>query len=205
MAKCIPIDDGVLEFDCLCAGEVYVLVIINSLHVPSICHNLIPPFIMRAGGIIINGVPKTRCKDLIFDNHSVSFDQSNMWIPLRLNGELSHFQTKVPTKIELHECEKLFLNPDSSDWNPYCQSYERDEKSMLQFEGNMHEPYRRSMHQVVFEGKDDDMNELASNIDSATASDWETNIDDNASASFTTSLSFEHYSSPISNNAFLML
>ena len=87
----------------------------NSLHVPSMDHNLITPFIMRAGGITINDVPKIHCKDPIVSDHSVSFDHSDLRIPLQLNGMFSCFHTKVLTERELHECEKFFLTPYSDN------------------------------------------------------------------------------------------
>ena len=66
---------------------------------------------------------------------------------------------------------KIFLTPCSSDWNPHCQFNERNELSMLDFEGNMYDPSRRSKYQVVFEDEDCDMNDLASTMASVTASD----------------------------------
>ena len=128
----------------------------NSIHVTSMDHNLIPHFIMRADGVIVNDVPKIHCEDPVVDDHCVSFDHSDLRIPLQLNGVFSYFRTRVPTEREIHECEKVFLTPDSSVWNPYCQSYERNERSMLDFEGNMSEPSRRSKNQVVFEDEDDE-------------------------------------------------
>ena len=51
---------------------------------------------------------------------------------------------------------KVFLTPDSSDWNPHCKSYEWNEKSMLDFEGNASEPFRRSNDRVIFENENED-------------------------------------------------
>ena len=101
-----------------------MLVIRNELYVPSMEHDLMQPFIMRSGGFTVNDTPEIHCEDTIVDDHSVSFDQSDLRISLRLNIVFSYFHTRVPTEIELHECEKLILNPDSSDWNPHCQPYE---------------------------------------------------------------------------------
>ena len=134
-------------------------------------HNLILPFTMKAVGVTISDVPNTHCEDPAFDDHSISFNHSDLRMPLQLNGVLSCFHMKVPTKREIHECEKLFLTPDSSDWNPHCQSYKRNEGSILGFEGNMSDPFRRSMHQVVFENEDDEIIDLASTMASVSASD----------------------------------
>ena len=63
----------------------------------------------------------------------------------------------MPTERALNKCEKVFLTPNASDWNPRCQSYEVNERSMLDFEGNLSEPSRRLNHQVAFEYEDDEM------------------------------------------------
>ena len=77
VAKDFPIFDGALECYCPYTGEVY-LVIKNALHVPSMDYNLIPPFMMRCGSVIINDFPNTHCEHPMVDDHSVSFDQSNL-------------------------------------------------------------------------------------------------------------------------------
>ena len=53
----VPIADGDLSCDYPCTGKVRVLVIINELYIPSMHHNLIPPFIIRAGCFAINDFP----------------------------------------------------------------------------------------------------------------------------------------------------
>ena len=75
-------------------------------------YNLIPPFI--TGGVIINDVPKIYCEHPEVENYCVLFDQYDLRTPLQLNGVFSCFHARVPTKRELHGCEKLILTPDSS-------------------------------------------------------------------------------------------
>ena len=58
------------------------------------------------------------------------------------------------------------------------------------------------MHQVVFEDEDDDMTDLAYDMDSDTASDWEHKIYTNVSAAFTVSPYDEQFSSLSSDVAF---
>ena len=123
IAKNVTIVYGALSCGCTYSGEVYVLVIKNALQVPSTCHDLIPPFIMRAGGIATNDVPKIHCEDPVVNDYSIYSEHSDLRITLQLNGVFSHFQTIVTTERELKECEKLFLTPGSSDWNPHYQFY----------------------------------------------------------------------------------
>ena len=44
---------------------------------------------------------------------------------------------------ELYDAEKALLTPDSSDWNPHCTSFERNERGMLNYEGDMVSKDRR--------------------------------------------------------------
>ena len=158
-------------------------------------HTLIPTFKLRVSGVIVNDVPKTHCEDPAVDDHCVSFEHSVLCIPLQLNGEFSYFQTRLPNERELHECEKVFLTPDSSDWNPQCPSYKRNERQMLDFEGNISEPSRRSKYQIVFEDEDDEMIDLASDMVSVSESDWEANIDANVSTECPVPLSIAAFKS----------
>ena len=59
--------------------------------VPSIDHNLIPPFTMRAGGVAINEVPKILSEDPEVNDHGVYFEHSNMQITLQFNGFYASF------------------------------------------------------------------------------------------------------------------
>ena len=43
----VPIVDAAVAYDCPYSMETYILAIKNALHVPSMEHNLIPPFILR--------------------------------------------------------------------------------------------------------------------------------------------------------------
>ena len=127
IASNLPIVDGALACHCSYSDEVYILVIRKVLHVPLMYHSLILPFIIRSGGVVINDVPEIHCEDRAVKNYCVLFDQHDLRIRLQLNGVFSCFHKRVPTEREIHECEKLFLTPYSSDYNPHCQYYEINE------------------------------------------------------------------------------
>ena len=97
----------------------------------------------------------------------------------------------MPTETKMHECDKFLLTPESSNCNPHCQSYELNILQTLDFEGNMSEPSRRSMHQVAFDEEDNDVNDLAYSMVSVTESDWEAKFYANVSAAFTVPPSVE--------------
>ena len=82
VTKNIPIANRALAYDCPYSGIVYILLVRNALYVPSIDHNLIPPFMIRAGGIIINNVPKIQYEDSVVDDHYIFIIDSDLQIPL---------------------------------------------------------------------------------------------------------------------------
>ena len=60
----IKIVDSVVQYDFLPTDVTYMLLIRNSLYVPSMKNNLVPHFIMREAGINIKDTPKIQVKDL---------------------------------------------------------------------------------------------------------------------------------------------
>ena len=118
-------------------GEIYVLIVRNALHIPHLQKNLIPPFVMRAAGVTLNETPKLHSKDPTIYNHCITFEDSDLRIPLQLTGVFSYFHTRKPTLLELHECPKLFLTLDANYWNPHFQSFETNERSMLTCNGEL--------------------------------------------------------------------
>ena len=53
----------------------------NNLFVPSMDYDLIPPFIMRAGGVAIDDVLKIQFEDPGVDDNCVLFDPSDRRTP----------------------------------------------------------------------------------------------------------------------------
>ena len=58
IAADVPIVDGEISYDCPCTKTTYMLIVRNDLHMSTMDHNLIPPFIMRSGGAIVNTLAK---------------------------------------------------------------------------------------------------------------------------------------------------
>ena len=56
----IRIVNTVMAYDCPYCAKTYLLLMRNALHVPELPVNLLPPFILREGGILIDECPKSQ-------------------------------------------------------------------------------------------------------------------------------------------------
>ena len=185
IVKDVTIVDGALAYDCPYSRQTYILIVRNALHIPSMENNLIPPFIMREGGVVLNDVPKFQCKDLTVEDHTISFETCELRIPMQLNGTFSYFHTRTPTSEELIGRDKVFITPDSSDWNPHCLSFERNERAMLNYEGELNDSDRQLNRLQMEVDCDDGLNIF--DIASVNVKAWEKQVDVNVSSSYAAS------------------
>ena len=65
----IRIVDIVMAYDCPFKSKTYLLLMRNALHIPELPLNLLPPFIMREGGIIVDECPKSQSQHPSIENH----------------------------------------------------------------------------------------------------------------------------------------
>ena len=79
-------------------------------------HNLLLPFILRQGGIVVNDIAKIHCTDPTSDDHYIMFPQTDLRIPLKLNGIFSYFKSRKLLPCELYANNKIFITPDSVEW-----------------------------------------------------------------------------------------
>lgn len=177
VAEDVPIVDGAIAYDDPISGKTYILLVRNALYIQSMSHNLIPPFIMRMRGVIVNDVPKIHCKEPTVRDHAICFEDIDLRIQLRLQGIFSVFHHRAPTTDELQQCDKVFMTPDSASWNPHCDSFARNEESMLDYDGNIAQPSRRTRYLMEPDKDDSSMPEVS-------AVDWDSAVDANISTSF---------------------
>ncbi len=137
ISKSVPIVDAALVYTCPFSLRVYLLVVRNALYVPTLGHNLIPPFLLSEAGVVVNPVPKIHTADPSEDDHSLYFPEHKLRIPLKLNGTFSYFPTRSPIAADLQNIPVLFITPDSNDWNPYAEHFASNEAAMLDSEGYM--------------------------------------------------------------------
>ena len=141
----VPIVDGVVTNDCPYSHITYLLVFRNALHVPSLKHNLLPPFILHEAGLEVNEAAKIHINEPSKTDRAIISKSNDLIIPLQLNGIFSFFRTRKPTINKLSSCDPILFTPDSYEWNPYGSHFASQEESMLDWEGeiNVHRKRQR--------------------------------------------------------------
>ena len=145
-SKSIPVVDGAVAYDCPVTQNTTILVFRNALHVKTLGHNLIPPFILREAGIIVNDTAKIHLKDPGKHDHAIVCPNDDLLIPLSLNGIFSFFHTRLPTTEEVQTCPVICMTPDGAQWDPYSEHYAANEESMIDAFGEMVEQRFRKRH-----------------------------------------------------------
>ena len=180
IAADVPIIDRGIAYDFPYTKTTYVLIVSNSLHMPTMVHNLFSPFIMRAGGLIVSDVPKIHCVDPTIEDNCIRFKNSYLKITMQLFVTFSYFHSRLPSMDELYSCDKIFITPDYSDWHPHCLSFENNEREMLNVEGEIVDETRRNKQPMLFLEREEDMYELSH----VPADERNKNIDTNLSSVF---------------------
>ena len=132
----VELVDAALKYECPYSGEIKILIIRRGLYVPSMTHNLLPPFLLRETGITINEVPNIHATSPTEEHHAITFQETNFRTPLSLHCTFSYFPTSKPSIQELEEPEDVYVLTPAA-WNPHSDAYVINEESMLDWEGNM--------------------------------------------------------------------
>ena len=177
--KRVPIVDAAFAYDCPTTMKTYLLIVRNALHVPSMEHNLIPPFIMREGGLVVNDIPRIHSGEEVGHNtHCILAHDGSLRIPLQLKGIFSYFPTRTLTPEENEDPEALeavLLTPDAATWSPNDSSYREHEESFLNEYG---EPVDRpSKRRRLLEEVDVEGEVAAYKTINVTGEEWEAAID----------------------------
>ena len=143
--KKVPIIDGAIVYECPFDGKMWILVFKNALHVPTMSHHLIPPFIMREAGAVVNDTAKIHIKDPTERDHAICFDIAELRIPLCLSGVFSYFPCRQPTLMDLTNAEddRILLATPDGRWDPHSDHYAQNEEQLLDFAGQMVPPEQR--------------------------------------------------------------
>ena len=157
-AQSLPIVDAIVLYQDSVYGKEFLLLIRNALYVPTMVHNLVPPFIMREQGIQVRDIAKIHVKDPGDDDHAIVFD-AVLRIPLQLHGIFSYFPVRKPTKEEVNTVEDVYmLTPD--DFHPHDPAYAINEANMVDWKGDIVPEFHRQ--RVILEDIPEPPMEIAS-------------------------------------------
>ena len=147
-----PIVDAVIPYDFPQSVQTYLLVVRNYLCVPSMEHNLIPPFILREAGLVLYDIPEIHCNIPSAEDHSLFDEDTGPRIPFTLDGTFSVFKSRSLKNEEINnveDFETVFLTPDSNKWDPYDKSYKHNEDSFLDHRGRMIPPSNHNKRTLI--------------------------------------------------------
>lgn len=136
--KKVPIVNAAVLYTCDITGQTSILILHNALHFEEMESNLIPPFLMREAGLVVNECPKFQATKPTLLHHSVFCPQATVRMTLQLHGIISYLPTRLPTSAEVREHRNLntiHLTPNSPDWNPNVATYQDQECSMMDYTG----------------------------------------------------------------------
>ena len=141
----VEIVDVAMAYDDPFTLKTYLFVMRNALYIPTMGHNLIPPFILREAGLHVDETPKRQAVNPAITNHSIFDPVTGLRVHLRLNGIFSHFITRPLTMDEESNWEcypVIFLTPDAELWDPHSSAFEEEEDAMIAVDGSLaqHEP-----------------------------------------------------------------
>ena len=100
---------------------------------------------MRGSGSTVNEIPKIHYNDPTSKDHCMTFTESELKISLHIKSKFYFFNTRRPNANELQSCENIFITTDRQHCNPYCTLYELNERSMLNYEGDITQAFFRNM------------------------------------------------------------
>ena len=106
----------------------------NALLIPSMDHNLIPPFLVQEASLFLDETPMFQSTALLLVNHTIHDEKTGLRIQLQLNGIFSYFELQSLVVEEMETWENypvVYLTTDSDQWDPHAASFAVAEAAML--------------------------------------------------------------------------
>ena len=113
----VLIVDAMLAYDCKRTNQVYLLVLRNVLYIESMTDNLIPPFILREAGIIVNEKAKIHCAPgtATEEDHTIQVKDIGLFITMNLRSIFSYFPTRSPDEEDMEDGVVVFITPEGGN------------------------------------------------------------------------------------------
>ena len=151
----VPIVDALILYENPSSGERFLLVVRNVLHVPSMNHNLIPPFAMRQAGIIVNDKAKIFCDKPTRDDHAIIDKETGIHIILSIENTFSVFPTREPNDDDLYNQDiPIVTITPAGIWDPGSHLYQQNERALMDHDGDI-VYYDKEDHYITDDRKTD--------------------------------------------------
>ncbi len=134
----VEIGDAAMCYDDPVTLRTYILVMRNALLIPSMNHNLLPPFLVREAGLFLDKTPKHQAVSPTIENHLIYDSRTGMRIHLQLQGIFSYFGTRPLSLEEQENWEAyplVFITPDGDSWDPHSPHFAEEEAAMVDHYG----------------------------------------------------------------------
>ena len=137
--KRVPIIDDLILYECPYTGKIFILVERNVFYTPSMDHNLIPPFVLRQAGLVVNDTPKIHCDRPTKYQHAIIHSKSGLHIRLQLEGVFFVFERRKPTLEEVLNNDATIVNitPEGASWDLSTEIYELNEDAHVDRDGDI--------------------------------------------------------------------
>ena len=102
-----------LAYDCKRTKQVYLLVLRNVLYIESMDDNLIPPFILREAGLIVNERAKIYWEPgtTTEEDHTIREQHTGLFITMNLSSIFSYFPTMKPDEDDIEDGVVVIMIP----------------------------------------------------------------------------------------------
>ena len=111
-----PIGDAMLAYYCKILNQVYPLVLRNVLYIESMEDNLIPPFILREVGLIVNERAKIHYKPgtATEEDHIIQEKETGLFITMSLRSIFSYFPSRKPDEENIEDGVVVVMTPEGA-------------------------------------------------------------------------------------------
>lgn len=139
-ALSLPLVECVMLWECPFTDQQVLLVAKDAVYVETMDHNLVPPFMLREAGVIVDTTPKIHATDPDTSHHSLYWPEEDVRIPLSLHGIFSYFKTRKPTMEELQADLPVVSLTPSGPWDPSSTEFAKQEEAMTRWDGEISNP-----------------------------------------------------------------
>jgi hypothetical protein len=113
-------------------GITTILVLGQALYMgEKVRSTLLCPNQMRVYGILVDDTPVPLAPMSKPSTHSIHSEEDNFFIPLKMKGVFSYFDSHTPTQDELATCRRIHLT-DEYHWDPHSNDFQDQENHIME-------------------------------------------------------------------------